>query len=69
MTWYQEGDSHFSSFLPASYSEKEKKYFDFFFPSSGRLNSEGVFTVVKFCISKWNQTTLPKTHASSELTH
>lgn len=31
VTWYQEGDSHFSSFLLASYSGKEKKYFDFFF--------------------------------------
>lgn len=46
-----------------------KKYFDFFFSfSSGRLNSEGFFAVVKSCISKWNQITLPNTHASSELT-
>lgn len=31
VTWYQEGDSHFSSFLLASYSGKEKKSILIFF--------------------------------------
>lgn len=52
----KKGDSPFSSFLPDSYSGKEKSILIFFFfPSSGRLNSEGVFTVDRFCISKCNQ--------------
>lgn len=55
----------FQVFCQLAILGKKKSILIFF--SSGRLNSEGVFTVVKFCISKWNQITLPKTHASSEL--
>lgn len=46
----------FQVFCQIAILGKEKVFwFFFYFPSSGRLNSEGVFTVDRFCISKCNQ--------------
>lgn len=57
----------FQVFCQPAILGKKRSILIFF--SSGRLNSEGVLTVVKFCISKWNQIILPKTCASSEHSH